>query len=286
MQLIPRDKIDIDKWNACVRADVEASPYMYSSYLDAVCANWSAIIFEDYDSFMPVCWNKKWGIKYAYQPPFLQRMELVGDKHNKHLQREVSRCINRSFFYVDIKTQFYADHSTARNNHILSLNKPYEQLSKTYSSQTKRNLKKGEIEVKLIDEMEMVLNMYQENTVPKIENWKSVFNEKQRNALIALKSGGLLKMYGAFQEGEIIASNAIINDPRRIILLMSSSTEKGREMGGFSYIVDTIIRENANSQVLLDFEGSQIPGIAKFNEGFGAVAEEYFHWKWVNGFWR
>ena len=65
MQLIPRDKIDIDKWNACVRKDAEASPYMYTFYLDSVCAQWSAVVLEDYESFMPVCWNKKWGIKYA-----------------------------------------------------------------------------------------------------------------------------------------------------------------------------------------------------------------------------
>ena len=228
--MIPDDKVDIHKCKVAVRADVEASTYMYSVYLNAVCAKRSARIFDNYERYMPVCWNKKWGIKYAYQPPFLQRMELVGDKHNKHLQREVYRCINRSFFYVDIKTQFYADNSTIRNNHILSLNKTYEQFTKAYYSQTKRNLKKGEIEVKLIDEMELVLKMYLENTVPKIENWKSVFNEKQRNALIALTAVGLLKMYGAYQGGEIIASNAIIHDPRRMILLMSSSTEKGREI--------------------------------------------------------
>ncbi len=285
MQLIPRDKIDIDKWNACVRKDAEASPYMYTFYLDSVCAQWSAVVFEDYESFMPVCWNKKWGIKYAYQPPFLQRMELVGDKHNKHLQREVHRCVNRNFFYVDFKTQFYADNSTTRNNHILSLNKPYEQLSKAYSSQTKRNLKKGDIDVKLIDDIEWVLKMYREHTVPKIENWKPDFSERQKNVLSALHSNNLLKMYGAYYQGEIIASNAVIDDPRKIILLMSSSNDKGRELGGFSYIVDTIIREHAGQEKILDFEGSQIPGIAKFNEGFGAQPEEYFHWKWVNGFW-
>ena len=40
-------------------------------------------------------------------------------------------------------------------------------------------------------------------------------------------------------------------------------------------IVDTFIQDHAGSGLILDFEGSNIPSVARFFSGFGAQAEIY-----------
>jgi hypothetical protein len=41
-------------------------------------------------------------------------------------------------------------------------------------------------------------------------------------------------------------------------------------------VVNKVIKENSGQNKVLDFEGSMIEGIARFFQGFGAVAENYY----------
>jgi hypothetical protein len=41
-------------------------------------------------------------------------------------------------------------------------------------------------------------------------------------------------------------------------------------------LIDELIRQNAEKKIILDFEGSQIEGIARFYKGFGAENQPYF----------
>ena len=45
------------------------------------------------------------------------------------------------------------------------------------------------------------------------------------------------------------------------------------------YLLDQFIKMNAEKNIILDFEGSMIHGIAQFYEGFGALPETYFQLK-------
>ena len=41
-------------------------------------------------------------------------------------------------------------------------------------------------------------------------------------------------------------------------------------------IINQLVKEYAEKNILLDFEGSQIEGIARFYKGFGAVNQPYY----------
>ena len=42
-------------------------------------------------------------------------------------------------------------------------------------------------------------------------------------------------------------------------------------------IIDHYIKMNVQKKKILDFEGSNIPGLKRFYQGFGAVEKNYIH---------
>jgi hypothetical protein len=65
---LERHEIDISKWDRCIVNAPNGLIYARSFYLDAMAENWSALVSDDYQYVMPLTWNKKFGIKYLYQP--------------------------------------------------------------------------------------------------------------------------------------------------------------------------------------------------------------------------
>ena len=60
-----------------------------------------------------------------------------------------------------------------------------------------------------------------------------------------------------------------------LMLALEGLNEEGRANRAQFLLVDYIIKTNSNSDYILDFEGSNIPSIARFYGGFGANATKY-----------
>ena len=66
-------EIDKQKWDQCIRESNQAVIYAESVYLDYMAGEWDALVYGDYEALMPLCFRKKWGIRYLYQPAFVQQ---------------------------------------------------------------------------------------------------------------------------------------------------------------------------------------------------------------------
>jgi hypothetical protein len=71
-------------------------------------------------------------------------------------------------------------------------------------------------------------------------------------------------------EGECIAGAMILISGGRAIFLFSATGDTAKETGAMPLLLDTFIRENAGSDMVLDFEGSNDEQLARFYRGFGA----------------
>ncbi|MFC2114343.1 hypothetical protein ACFLRI_03245 [Bacteroidota bacterium] len=72
MQLLTNLDINRQKWDYCVDNALRPAIYALSWYLDAVCPEWKGLVIGDYKAVMPVCWRKKAGQTYLFQPPYCQ----------------------------------------------------------------------------------------------------------------------------------------------------------------------------------------------------------------------
>jgi hypothetical protein len=77
------------------------------------------------------------------------------------------------------------------------------------------------------------------------------------------------------RENELCGGIVWLFSHDRAVLYFSAQRKTGRAEGALAWLIDAFIQENAASGILLDFEGSVRPGLARFYAGFGALAEYY-----------
>jgi hypothetical protein len=77
------------------------------------------------------------------------------------------------------------------------------------------------------------------------------------------------------EQNEFMAAGFFLVSKNRIVNLLHTTTPEGREKRAMHALLDVTIQQNAQKPMIFDFEGSSIPGVAKFYEGFGATNEPY-----------
>src|SRR6476646_3246826 len=87
--IIPSKDIDAGKWDSCIITSKANRIYAKHIYLQHVTDNWSGLVMDDYAAVMPVVWRKKWGIRYAYDAPFIQQLGLFGTYNSQDLQQAI-----------------------------------------------------------------------------------------------------------------------------------------------------------------------------------------------------
>ena len=63
---------------------------------------------NDYTAVMPIIWRKKWGIRYAYDAPFIQQLGLFGTYSSDDLKQ----AIDTSMQYIRYG-DLYFNHTNA-----------------------------------------------------------------------------------------------------------------------------------------------------------------------------
>ena len=151
IRYLERNDIDISKWDRCIIDAPNGLIYARSFYLDTMAENWSALVAGDYQYVMPLTWNKKFGIKYLYQPYFTKTLGVFGNSEHSF---EISSFINAvpdMFRYWDIdlnennfvSSEFKRLSQYARTNYFLSLVNDYQHVSQEYKRLANRMKKKA-----------------------------------------------------------------------------------------------------------------------------------------------
>lgn len=283
MKLLKRKEIDTGKWDALIAGSTAESIYPYSWYLDTVAENWSALVVDDYRFVMPVVWKKKAGMRYIYQPYYTQQLGVFSREYvDPELIRKMLGILYRKFRFAgmnfNVKNLVGEEkHFTVddKSNYVMPLDRDYEDHYQIYNSNTKRNLKKSLESSEQLERdlpVEMLVKLKRENDV--IKRSKEDYAWLTR-VFESIKDHDAGTVYGLRTDTEISAAAFFAFSKTRAIYLLSASSPEGKESRGMFRIVDTFIRDHAGSERILDFEGSNIPSVARFFGGFGAQPEIY-----------
>ena len=151
IQYIKHENLDTEKWDRCIKRAVNSLPYAFSWYLDVVCAQWDALVLNDYEAVFPLPYKQKLGISYLYTPFWVQQLGLFS-LTCEALERsdDFVKAIPKHFRYVDLNMNNPAPIGEIKGvrlkenaNYVLYLSKDYKSLNADYSTNNKRNLKKA-----------------------------------------------------------------------------------------------------------------------------------------------
>ena len=163
----------------------------------------------------------------------------------------------------------------------MDLSLSYEEIRKFYSDNQKRNInkaKKNELKINQPDISE-VISLFKNDRGLKVERMKNESFELLRRLYSALKQKGISYIRGVSDGSQTICGGIFIQTEYRIIFLFSGNTVIGKSSGAMSFLIDSVIQENSNKKIILDFEGSNDLGLARYYSSFGSIEHVYLHLK-------
>ncbi len=286
IRFVQHKEIDTKKWDYCIDMATNGMPYAYSWYLDITCNNqWAALVLNDYECIMPLPFNRKFILfPQIYNPLFSQQLGVFGKDINNKIILEFIQNIPKRFKRIHLKfneeNYNVLEHKSIlkpRLNMYIDLNNDYDFLFNNYSKSLKKRIKKAidYNSVQIENNVEEHLRFYLDNLVDKIKFNKenSLLIKKLIHKIIEKKKGNIYTTYN--QNQEKTSSNLFLHSNNRIINLMGATNLLGKDIFSHHFILDYIIKENANKNLILDFEGSEIKGVQKFFQSFGAQIVYY-----------
>ncbi len=281
IRYLRHDDIDPDKWDECIDNASNGLIYGYSHYLDRLAKHWDGLVLGDYEAVMPLPWNKKLGIPYLYQPAFVATGGVFGNQLDGNIVNNFIAAIPKKFKLIEINLNAGNRLDGAhllRDNYVLSLNAPYEELYKNYRENIKRNIRRAQqlgCTVQSGIPVKDIIKIAKEQLQPVVKIPDHVFQQFEEIYEI-LHQARQAVTYGVFSAaGQLIASCACLLSHNRIYYLLVGNHPNGKTSGASHYLIDRLIADTAGSNKLLDFEGSDIPGLAFFYSSFGAKQEVY-----------
>ena len=284
IQYLSHKEIDKAKWDASIEQASNGVIYAYSFYLDSMSKHWDALELSDYEAIMPLTWNKKYGFYYLYQPAFTASLGVFGNDLNKELIEKFIKSIPSKFKLIEISLNagnIIGDTKTfplLRSNYILRLHKPYAELYKLYRDNHKRNISKAlqlgcrvskEIPVSEIIQLNKEQLQHVDGTKPEdYPNFKNLYE--------FLKNRRQAKTYAIVDpKNKVLASAVFFFSHNRAYYIMVGNHPEGKTIGASHALIDAFIKDHADEDLILDFEGSDIRNLAFFYSGFGAIEEIY-----------
>jgi hypothetical protein len=283
IRYVGRRYIDEEQWNRVITSSGFETIYPYTWYMDACADHWGAFVMPGYECIMPVAYRKKIGMRYTYQPVYCQQLGIYSAKR---IDVEIARM-----FLHDMQKKFrmgdYALNEgniigeekgfevTDNMNYVLPLDADHATLRGNYNENCRRNLKRAaqyNLHVSGEVSIEEVIFLNKNSATTAQSDAQYTYN---KSLFLKLSSLDMIQILGVREGNHLVAAAIFAFSEQRAHFLLSVSSEAGKEHRAMFLVVDEFIRMYAGKLPKLDFEGSNIPSIARFFRGFGAKPQVY-----------
>ena len=282
IRFVSHEHIDFEKWDDCIERSINGIFYAYSWYLDMTAPGWDALVENDYDTVMPLPNRKRLGIRFVFQPFFVQQLGIFS---NTSLTPVVTarflKAIPAHFWFVDLNLNTYnpldpAPGIRAREGmtHHLDLIELYPQIAKRYSSNTRRNIRKAEKQGVFVTphgRPEELIQAFRDNRGKGLKTYREKDYQVLKHLMYVGLHTGIATLMSAYTaENNFCGGILFFRSHKKSVFLFSGATPASRENGAMFLLVDEYIKQNAGQDLVLDFEGSLDPDLARFYKGFGS----------------
>jgi hypothetical protein len=286
IRFLERDEIEAKSWDECISHAFNGNLYGYSWFLDIVCDDWAAMVEDDYVRVFPMAYRRKFGVYYIYQPFFTQQLGLYSRSAlSQEFLGNFLEAIPRKFQRIELNLN---QHNKANDskyrlqpqlNHELDLIHPYVDISKSYSENLKRNLKKAQhSNVSLVrnPKPETIVELFRGNRGKEFRHLRESDYHRLLQMVYQCNHKGMADIRGVYDErNQLLAGAFFIRSHKKATFLFSGLSGEGREKAAMPFLIDSYIKENSNRHLTFDFDGSNDPKLAQFYKSFGSKEVVY-----------
>lgn len=285
-----RKNIDEQKWNDCIKNSINGLPYAYTWYLDSVAENWDGLVYNKYEAVMPCSWYSKGLFRILYQPHYCQQGGVFSvNEITPQLYHDFLICAKKKYtlrhvqLNPEVKPLASVFRLQERTNLVLPLGSPFVALKKKFTSNHTRNIskaKKFNLKFEQWNKLDQFQSFYAANVNLDKEPLNPIHFTSFNTLTQKLTSIGNSTIYVALDEMQTpMAAVLIIPHRKRLIALVNTSSSAGKKIGAAHFLYASLIEKFADKDLLFDFEGSSVPTIARFYEGFGAINQPFYVWE-------
>ncbi len=287
LYLLSRKEVDLERWDRSVAQAPQGLPYAYSWYLDAMAdQQWCALVRGDYQQVLPLPYNRKLlGMKQVYSPLVMQQTGVMGLDVGAQAVGEFLAAIPPAFRYVALHLNEGNPLPAApgytfspRTNLLLDLRPGYPALWRGYDKSLRRRLRKARERLQWVAgiDPQLVVQTYRTQLETKVGLGSTTYARVEQLMRTAL-ARGLGGTYGVYPlgGGDCQACGFFLFSHGRIIDLFGASTGAGRSSHAMHFLLDQLIEHWAGQPWCFDFEGSDLPAVARFFRSFGSQPQAY-----------
>ena len=245
--------------------------------------NWYGLVLNDYRVVLPLPVKRKFlGLLQVSRAPFTQQSGPFGAIQPVELTQLLS-ALPRRVLRLDLPLRESVDTNHIpggfnvfrRTNLLLNLSSPLEEIRAGYGKTLRKKLRRyekgGLTEVTTAE----VISIYQTSA-----GKKAGLNEHHYRLIKQLIDACRQHIKGHLlgyqnESGELLAAGFFPVHNGRIINLFGSSTLAGYRKDGMARLLDAVIEKYRGPDTILDFEGSDLPGVRDFFKSFGAQNSPY-----------
>ena len=284
IRYLTHNQIDTRRWDKCIKQSPDALVYAWSWYLNVVHPDWEALVEDDYETVMPLAGGKKFGINYLFQPFFTQKFGVFGKNEvSEDKIEEFLGAIPEKFKFADFRLKGVKGINGVKGlNHRnieLDLRPEYSVLAENYHSNTKRNLakaKKENLEITENVEPSVIIDLFRKNRGAGITKWGDAEYERLLKLVEVAKQHEKCLVLGVKNtDNQIVAGAFFMMSHNKIVFLFSGADESNKDSHALTFLIDNVIERYSGTDKILDFEGSDDNGLARFYEGFGGKETSY-----------
>ena len=282
IRYLKHSEIDPEKWNQTIHNSLFSSVFVKFEMLELLTApdTWHALVQDDYEAVLPLPTRKKGVLKYVYTPFFMPQMGIFSARVITSDETEAFlRAISKHYVLADVllneKNETQESHTNNFVSHFISLQPSYNEIYKQFHENTKRNIKTAEKhqcritvgEESVIDIITLFrANRGQGNNV----HFQEADYARLSKVADYLLKNNLLEIYGVRTNDDKLAAGALfVKDGNRRWFWFSGRDNQLSTCKPMFLLLDAYIRDHAETDLLLDFNGSKNENVARLYQGFG-----------------
>ncbi len=278
MHIIPHYKVDTTRWDALVYAN-ESGPYDYSWYLSAISENWYIYVNDDYSKGFAFSTSKRLGIENVTVAPFVREHQFLGEWSLTEVESALS-TLKQQFKGGIFQTNF------AINNHQRSYQLVRQLRLEKHAERNINKALKNDITVVESQDIATAFQILAGELGEKIPGFD---HEKQQllfQLFSTLQDYNKLIIKEIRYQDKVIGGLFFFKGKERDVYIKGGSNEMGKKLGGMYLAMHQQIQETLTKGKLFDFDGSEVPGVKRFNQYFGTEDHYYYQISWnKNPFW-